>query len=267
MKRKPHKVKLLMLLLFSSGAMAQPTASSFSFTRSSEDLSDSLFGSIRYEAGLAATASLANGPMISEFKSKYQQNSPEVAATAKSTPLYFAGFFANAVYRPFQNEPLSKLAVVAGLQYYKRGFTMLYEQDYSHKDKSITDLTNYRETFKFNQIGIPISVRYGKKYFAEMGVCYNVLFGSSKIASIVHEQTGNDAYKGGFTISDRERFVVSSDLIDRRSTNFILGLGAQLNSLTNVKLEFMRIGKTFLVGSDFNNTIIQFKISKRIKSK
>lgn len=222
---------------------------------------------LTYELGLGATASLVSGKRVKNFKDTYEAESENTTVKANVAPLFFGSIGTYAVYRPFTDDFFSKFAASIGFEYYKRGFTERYNLEYNQSGVDVKSKTLYRERYAMNMFALPISFRYGKRTFAELGFVVNNLLSVNKFQKLHQEQTGSGALDGGFDIKDKEAYSLSKTDFKTRSVNVRLGAGIPFSKKSTLRADVMYINKTFLLGNDLRNYVFRLQLNFNILSK
>lgn len=222
---------------------------------------------LSYELGLGATASLVSGKRVKNFKDTYEAESENTTVKANVAPLFFGSIGTYAVYRPFTDDFFSKFAASIGFEYYKRGFTERYNLEYNQSGIDVKSKTLYRERYAMNMLAVPISFRYGKRTFAELGFVVNNLISANKFQKLHQEQTGSAALDGGFDIKDKEAYSLSKTDFKTRSVNIRLGAGIPFSKKSTLRADVMYINKTFLLGNDLRNYVFRLQLNFNILSK
>lgn len=218
------------------------------------------------EVGIGGSASFVQGKMIKSFKDNYDVSSGDLTVKTKTPPLFFGTAGAYVVFRPFEDSLFSSFAVSLGLEYYKRGFTEKYTAEYHYASKDMMDKTIYREKYSLNMIGLPLSIRYGKRSYLEVGLMFNHLLKANKTSRILHTQSGADALDDGFSVRDKDKFSLRDAGIRSTSMNLRIGGGVALNSKLSLKANWMMISRNFSLQENFHNHIFQLQLNMKLNT-
>jgi len=215
------------------------------------------------DAYLGFTGSFAQGDFIDYHKSFYDVTAPDTKVSGKIKPLYFLSFGTNLYFAPFYKEKgaLSKLGINLGLGYVKRGFKSINSSEYQPSTQDLIDKTVYSEQYRLNYLTGQLSIRYGKKVFAEIGLIYDNLLGSTRKVVLEHEVSGSDAYNGGFKSKTSEINSLDKSIMNKSGTGYIISFGWQFSHLAYMRLSYNNSGKVFNEGANFKTRTLQFQLA------
>lgn len=203
------------------------------------------------EVYAGASFSFAFGKYIKYQKTFHDVTNSNTDIKGNINPIIFFCAGTGLRYKPFNNGILTNLSVALGFGYLKRGFTNKYVTEYSDPTNDITDVTTFKERYSLHVLSTPLSFRWGKKWFAEIGFSYDRIFLAERKQIILHEVTGSDAYLGGFDTKASEKEKISKSLINRGTIGVSFGGGMNFSDKYAIRLTMHLSGKTFNSGDDF----------------
>jgi hypothetical protein len=223
---------------------------------------------LTFNLKIGATASFAHGELIDDTKAIYALITEDNAKISGSvTPLIFPTVGLNVRYQPFLYNDESKLWMLhlsLGIEYFRRGFNSSYITDYTFNNKTINDKISYKQSLAFDAITVPLMVRYGDKYFVELGVCFTAAQGASKRQIVDHTQGGTEAFKGGFDVNSKELTKLSKTMVLASSTDPRIAVGFQTRGRFGMEIGATYFTKTLLTGSDFKNILTHCKMTFKL---
>jgi hypothetical protein len=194
-------------------------------------------GALRIEPFLGATATLSRGTLIDYQKSFHDVAEDGTTFKGAIQPLIWgtAGF--QMRYAPFtEGGVLDKLSLSLGVQYLQKGFINQFKMTHEAPE-NFTDVTDYREAYRHDYWSIPFQARWGKKWFATIGVAFNQHWKSTKVQKLSREQSGANAVNGGFSTRLNDRKGILETNVNKSPTDFTLGGGVQLNDRTALAVQ------------------------------
>lgn len=212
------------------------------------------------EVFLGGSTSFSYGKFINEHKEFHEVSFSDADISGKIKPIIF--FDAGGQFRVVLGEEdlLSFFSVSMGAFYSKRGFTHLYSYSSDNSAQNINDEMSYTEKYRINQISIPILIRYGKKWFIEIGPSFDHFISATRKQILKREISGSGAYDGGFSTTETNQDNLNKNLFNEHKAGFILGLGTTLGDRFSVRLTNHIFAKAYDKGSNYKSYNLQLEI-------
>jgi hypothetical protein len=215
---------------------------------------------LKVEAFAGPSMSFGSGKFIKDHKEFSEVNYSDATISGKISPVIFfaAGGQGRVILGP--EDLLSKFSVSLGLFYSKRGFTHAYSFTANNNGLNINDKMEYKEKYAVNNLSVPILIRYGNKWFAEIGPSIDHFLSATRKQFLKREVSGSDAFDGGFSTSEKVTFTLNKALFAEHRTGLIIGLGRNFTDRSSIRITNHFFSKTFAKGSDFKNYSLQLEL-------
>jgi hypothetical protein len=153
----------------------------------------------------------------------------------------------------------NKLSITLGGAFFTRGMVSIQETTVIGDSLATNDKQIFKDHLKATYLSIPLSVRYGQKIFGELGVSYDRFLFATRQLKSKRSISGDDAYEGGFSNTERSMHFVKSDLFAPANWSVHIGGGLQINSKSAIALHAKWNPRTFVSGNDLKNTNVQIR--------
>lgn len=222
---------------------------------------------LRIEPFIGATASFARGELIDYYKGFHDLAESGTEFKGAMQPLLFGTAGVQVRYSPFYSGTLENLSVSAGLQYLQKGFVNQFRMEHS-APADYTDLNDFREMYRHHYVTIPVQLRWGKKWFATLGLSLSQHINSTRTQRLERAQSGAGAVKGGFEQTTKETKRIAETAIQKSVTDFTLGGGYQFSDKTAVALRANLGGPVFTDGfRNYRPMMLEFSLFKSFNFK
>lgn len=212
-------------------------------------------------AGLAYN--LASGDFFRQQEAFYQTGSDSFPGQMEQTNRMSFTAGAHALYRPFATQTgfLSHLSVWAGIQYLNKGFDTQFTM--ANLEVPYTDQTIFSEQFRATYLAPSIGLRLGNKYYADLGLSYDLLLSGSWKRTITHKASEPaDGIIGGnyqTEVTDIDQNL-DSNVLKAGSPGFVAGLGAWFHPRIGARLGLQSNPRFFKSGADVQNLQFNFQV-------
>ena len=207
-----------------------------------------------------ASASFGVGNYVNYQKQFFNVSSPNTSIKGSILPNGFFVLGGEERYTPFIDKLMSNLSISIGFGYQQRGFTSHYKSVYNDPSLNVTDKTVFTESYRLNEFTIPVHVRWGKKYYGEIGFGINPFISGYRWHKVAHSSSGTDAYEGGFNTKAKDRTAIVSSLFRKATLSFDMAGGIDITRMFGLRAEMQYTGRSFASGADFKTVILQIQL-------
>lgn len=212
-------------------------------------------------AGLAYN--LASGDYFQQQEAFYQTGSDSLPGAMERTNLMAFTAGAHALYRPFATQPgfLSHLSIWAGIQYLKKGFDTKFTM--ANLEVPYTDQTTFSEQYRATYLAPSVGIRFGTKYYADLGMSYDLLLSGTWKRTITHKatQAGAGVIGGNYEteVTDNNQ-KLDSKVLQSGSLGLAAGVGAWFHPRIGARLGLQSNPRFFRSGADVQNLQLNFQV-------
>ncbi len=215
----------------------------------------------RHEIFIGLTSSFAFGDYMEYQRSFGDVTYPETSIKSNIKPLYSATAGYQAVFGSRDTiGPLSLFQASIGANFFRRGFRHEYTSVYEPAGLNTKDKMTFSEIYKINYLSVPLNVRYGKRWFAEAGLSYDLYFFATRKHIIDRKVSGSGAFEGGFEASETTRYFFLKNIFRQNIYGFNLGGGYWLTDKVGLRLMAHYNGNAFSGASKLNTCNLQFEL-------
>lgn len=209
---------------------------------------------LKVEPYLGGSASIAYGDYIDYHRSFLGGSEEGTKFGGSILPLPMVTGGVQARYALFTDGVLESLNLSAGIQYMQRGFINRFHMKHGFSSE-IEDISTYREIYRHNYLAIPIHLRWGTKWFITAGGAFSLHVNSSRTQILKREQSGADAFEGGFQNNSRNKEKVPVSVLRKTHTNISIGGGYQFSESLAAGLRVYSGSEIFQSVADAYGTI------------
>jgi hypothetical protein len=144
---------------------------------------------------------------------------------------------------PFYNEKgaLSWLSFGIGFMNNRKGFS--HEFSIQNRMVNYSDITVVNEKYRADYLSIPISLRFGNRIYADLGVCFDNLLSGEMNQTIVRETREANVggasvqpFKPAFSTSAQYNYSLTSKVMKSTVTGVVFGAGAHITKNVGLRL-------------------------------
>ena len=183
-----------------------------------------------------------SGPFLDELLKELKVNQAGFGVSEGSVNANFYTVSAGAQYRicPGFKERgfLNLLSYAVGLNYQRRGYSYKLEKASTFNSAQVTDLLTITDNIRTNYIGVPISVRLGRRLFIEAGLSLDIMI--SGYSDFVLERSAGTSFPAenpGFlpSFGDKQAKTSMRKVVPLVSPSFAASTGFYFNENTGIR--------------------------------
>jgi hypothetical protein len=214
-----------------------------------------------FEIFLGGGINIASGGYFGAMSSFYASNNKGFKFTTASSKNLLTGVFGaqyRHVFDPKSEGFASYLSFGAGLMYQRRGFstelTMINQNISIYEDKTLIT-----EKFRSGYLSVPLTIRVGKKVYAEGGVMLDMPIFGKMVRELERGIWGDSTDIVYYTTFDKKDFKTGG-VLQKASLGYCFGAGLCVNEFFGIRLWGTMANRYFAKGPDVKSMQFTFQM-------